>query len=81
MSSWDNKGILVKTEEMKLSHAVFSALYSMKIKHVEKMSHSNREAIKNEAAKGNDVTGLLEYQMKLDKIRASLSEYLSIVVM
>jgi hypothetical protein len=45
------------------------------------MSHSNREAIKNEAAKGNDVTGLLEYQMKLDKIRASLSEYLSIVVM
>jgi DNA primase len=81
LSSWDNKGILVKTEEMKLSHAVFSALYSMKIKHVEKMSHSNREAIKNEAAKGNDVTGLLEYQMKLDKIRASLSEYLSIVVM
>lgn len=81
LSSWDNKGIFVKTEQMKLSHAVFSALYSMKIKHVEKMSHSNRETIKNEAAQGNDVTGLLEYQMQLDKIRASLSEYLSIVVL
>lgn len=81
LSSWDNKGIFVKTEQMKLSHAVFSALYSMKIKHVEKMSHSNREAIKTEAAQGNDVSGLLEYQMQLDKLRSSLSEYLSIVVL
>jgi DNA primase len=81
LSAWDNKGIFVKSELMKLSHAVFSALYSMKIKHVERMSHANREAIKEASSNGGDITPLLEHQMQLDRIKAALSEYLSIVVL
>jgi len=81
LANWADRGIFVKDESKKLAHSVFSALYSFKIKHVERLSHSNREAIKTASEQGEDVEPLLDIQMNLDKLRASLSAYLSIVVL
>lgn len=81
LSNWENKGIFVKEESMRLAHSVFSALHALKIKHVERLSHSNREAIRQAAEKGEDFESLIEYQMDLDRIKVSLSTYLSIVIL
>ncbi|MGR6087340.1 MAG: DNA primase [Arcticibacter sp.] len=81
LANWEDRGIFVKDESKKLAHSIFSALYSFKIKHVERLSHSNREAIKAAAENGEDVEPLLDKQMNLDRLRSSLSAYLSIVVL
>lgn len=81
LANWHDRGIFVKDESKKLAHSVFSALYAFKIKHVERLSHANREAIKTASEQGEDVEPLLDKQMSLDRLRASLSAYLSIVVL
>ncbi len=81
LANWSERGIIVKEESVRLKHAVISAVYAIKIKHVNKLIKANREALKSADADNNDIIPLLEFQKKLDTIKSRLSEYLSIVVL
>lgn len=81
LAQWVERGVSVKEEVDRLKHAVVSAVYSIKIKHVTKMIKSNREAIKTASDKGEETDHLLILQKQLDEIKSQLSEYLSIVVL
>jgi DNA primase len=81
LADWPERGIVIKSEVDKLKHAVVSAVYSIKIKQVNKLIQQNREAIKEAASNDTELIQLLEHQKKLDSIKSKLSEYLSIVVL
>jgi DNA primase len=81
LAQWNERGVSVKEEVDRLKHAVISAVYSIKIKHISKLIKTNREAIKTAADKGDEIDHLLILQKQLDEIKSQLSEYLSIVVL
>jgi DNA primase len=81
LAEWDVRGVTVKEEINRLRHAVMSAVYSIKIKHVTRLIKDNREAIKTASENSEDIDHLLKQQMTLDNIKSELSEYLSIVVL
>lgn len=81
LATWSERGVSVKEESMKLKHAVMSAVYSFKIKHIAKLMKLNATAIKEAASQNIDTDSLQREWMELDAIKRELSKYLSIVIL
>jgi DNA primase len=81
LAQWIEKGVAVKEELEKLKHAVLSAVYSLKIKHVAKLMKKNVDAIRDATMNDIDTDELQREWMQLDEIKQQLSRYLSIVVL
>ena len=81
LALWVDRGVSVKEEAQKLNHAVMSAVYSFKIKHIAKLMKSTADAIKEAAANNLDTDSLQRDWMEYDEIKRELSKYLSIVIL
>ena len=81
LALWSERGVAVKEEIQKLKHAVMSAVYSLKIKHITKLMKIKSDAIKEAALLNHDTDALQREWMELDSIKRQLSSYLSIVIL
>ncbi len=81
LAMWSERGVAVKEEIQKLKHAVMSAVYSIKIKHIARLMKEKADAIKEAAALNLDTDNLQREWMELDAIKRALSSYLSIVIL
>jgi DNA primase len=81
LAQWSEHGIFIREEINRLNHAVMSAVYSFKIKHVTRLMKKTADAIKDATAANTDTDDLQREWMQLDEIKRELSKYLSIVVL
>lgn len=80
LADWNSRNVFIKEEISRVKHAALSAVYSIKIKHLHKLSLQNREAIREAESKNEDIDDLIKIQMQYDEIKIKLAEYLGIVV-